>query len=250
MGLFDFINKLPQANEITGSFGEWLAKIYSKTIPGALVLHDVLIDGADGYTSQLDLVLVGNRGVYLIEIKTFPDAKIYGDTKKSKWYSYNHGKKYEIYSPLRQNKKHVEYLKSFLKDFGEVPVFSIVNMVCEDFKISGEINAQDYIDTAICSSLPDMEKAVYKIAESNPLIYDDAKKQEIFNYIKNHQHLGKEARKEHKQNVIAYKESLEEMQRQKICPYCKSELVVRNGKNGKFYGCKNFPKCRYTAKYE
>ena len=52
------------------------------------------------------------------------------------------------------------------------------------------------------------------------------------------------------QNVIAYKENLEEMKKQKICPYCKSELVLRNGKNGKFYGCKNFPKCRYTMKFE
>ena len=73
---------------------------------------------------------------------------------------------------------------------------------------------------------------------------------EIFDYIKNNQHIGKDARREHKQNVIAYKESLEELQRQKICPYCKSELALRNGKNGKFYGCKNFPKCRYTMSCE
>lgn len=64
MGLLDFLKKIPTLNEISGGFGEWMAKTYSKTIPGALVLHDVLIDGADGYTSQIDLVLVGNRGVY------------------------------------------------------------------------------------------------------------------------------------------------------------------------------------------
>lgn len=249
MGLFDFLNKIPTINEMTGGFGEWLAKVYSKTIPGALVLHDVLIDGADGYTSQIDLVLVGNRGVYVVEMKSFADAKIYGDTKKSKWYYYSHGKRYEIYSPLRQNKKHVEYLKTFLKDFGDVPVFSIITMICDDFKVSGDINKEDYLDTAICGSLPTMEKAIYKIAENKPDVFDDAKKQEIFDYIKNNQHIGKEARKEHKQNVIAYKESLEEIRKQKICPYCKSKLVLRNGKNGKFYGCKNFPKCRYTMKF-
>ena len=246
MGLFDFLNKIPTINEMTGGFGEWLAKVYSKTIPSALVLHDVLIDGADGYTSQIDLVLVGNRGIYVIEMKSFADAKIYGDTMKSKWYYYSHGKKYEIYSPLRQNKKHVEYLKTFLKDFGDVPVFSIITMVCDDFKISGE---KDNF-TMICNSLPAMERAIYNIAENKPEVFDDAKKQKIFDYIKNNQHIGKDARKEHKQNVIAYKESLEEMQKQKICPYCKLELVLHNGKNGKFYGCKNFPKCRYTIKYE
>ena len=248
MGLFDLIKNMPTPNEISGSFGEWLAKIYSKTIPGALVLHDVLIDGADGYTSQIDLVLVGNKGVYVIEVKSFPDAKIYGDTKKSKWYYYSHGRKYEIYSPLRQNKKHVEYLKTFLKDFGDVPVFSVITIICDNFKISGEINKEDYLDTAVCTSLPSMEKAIYKIAENKPKAFDDEQKQKIFDFIKNNQHIGKDARKEHKQNVIAYKASLEEMKNQKICPYCKTELVLRNGKNGKFYGCKNYPKCRYTAK--
>jgi transposase-like protein len=248
MGLFDFLNKTQVVKDMTGSFGEWLAKTYSKIRMSDLVLHDVLIDGADGYTSQIDLLIVGNKGVYVVEVKNFPEAKIYGDAKKSKWYYYSHGKKYEIYSPLKQNKKHVEYLKTFLKDFGDVPVFSIVTMICDDFKISGEINKEEYIDTIICSSLPTMEKGIGKIAENKPEIFDDVKKQEIYDYIKNNQHIGKEARTEHKQKVIAYKDSLEEIKNQKICPYCKSELVLRNGKNGQFYGCKNFPKCRYTTK--
>lgn len=243
MGLFDYLKKLPTLNEISGGFGEWLAKNYSKTLPGALVLHDVLIDGADGYTSQIDLVLVGNKGVYVVEVKTYPDAKIYGDTSKTTWYYYSHGKKYEIYSPLRQNKKHVDYLKAFLKEFGDVPVFSIICMICEDFKISGENGA----DTLICNSLPAMERAIYKIAEDKPEFFDDAKKQAVFDYVNHNQHIGKEARIKHKQDVIAYKESLETMKKQKICPYCKGELVLRNGKNGKFYGCKNYPKCRYTT---
>ena len=137
-------------------------------------------------------------------------------------------------------------VKTFLKEFGEVPCFSIITMVCDDFKISGE--KDNY--TMICNSLPAMERAIYKVAEDKPIVFDDTKKQEIFDYIKNNQHIGKDVRTEHKQNVIAYKENLEEMKKQKICPYCKSELVLRNGKNGKFYGCKNFPKCRYTMKFE
>ena len=30
------------------------------------------------------------------------------------------------------------------------------------------------------------------------------------------------------------------------CAYCGAALVLRNGKNGEFYGCSNYPKCRYT----
>lgn len=220
-----------------------MAKFYATTLPGAMVLRDVLIDGADSYTSQIDLLIVGNKGVYVIEVKTFPDAKIYGDTQKSKWYYYNHGKRYEIYSPLKQNAQHVRYLKTFLKDFGEVPCFSVITMVCEDFKVSGNFPP----DTVLCNSMPAMERAIYKLAKNKEPIWNDTQKKAVCEYVASHQHHGKAARTAHKQNVIAYQESLEKQKEQRICPYCKTELVLRNGKNGTFYGCKNFPKCRYTA---
>lgn len=31
-----------------------------------------------------------------------------------------------------------------------------------------------------------------------------------------------------------------------VCPRCGGELVMRNGKFGRFLGCGNYPKCRYT----
>ena len=244
MGMFDFIKKIPTINELTGSFGEWLAKLYATTYPSILVLNDVLIDGHDNYTSQIDLLLVGKRGVYVIEVKLYTDAKIYGDFTKSKWYYYSHGKKYEIYSPVKQNRKHVEYMKAFLKDFGDVPFFSIVTMICDDFKISGEKEP----NTLICSSLPAMDKAMYHIAKNYPEVIDDDKKHAIYEYIKNNQRTGKEARLEHKEQVKSYNKELEKMKEQKICPYCKTELVLRKGKYGSFYGCKNYPKCKYTLK--
>ena len=242
MGIFDFLSELPTRNEITGSIGEWLTTFYSKTLPGALVLHDVLIDGKDGHTSQIDLVLVGNRGIYVVEVKNFSEAKIYGDTHKSKWFYYKHGKKYEIYSPLQQNRKHVEYLKSFLSGFGELPFFSIITMICEDFKVSGELDGS----TALCSSLPSMKRGMRLLTEGKPNVIDDTQKQAIFDYIQTNQHAGKEARQNHKQQVISYKDNLERLEKLNLCPYCKTELVQRNGRNGEFYGCKNYPKCRFT----
>lgn len=210
MGIFDFLSELPTRNEITGSIGEWLTTIYSKTLPGALALHDVLIDGKDGHTSQIDLVLVGNRGIYVVEVKNFSDARIYGDTRKSKWYYYKHGKKYEIYSPLHQNRKHVEYLKNYLSDFGDIPFFSILTILCGDFKISGDLDG----NTLLCSSLPAMKRGMRLMTEDHPKVIDDTKKQAIFDYIQSNQHTGKEARQKHKQQVISYKDDLDELAKQ------------------------------------
>ena len=34
-----------------------------------------------------------------------------------------------------------------------------------------------------------------------------------------------------------------------ICPRCNNQLVLRQEKYGKFYGCLNYPYCKFTMKY-
>ena len=248
MGLFDKILGLPSLNEIKGNVGEQLAKYYSKIMTDTLVLHDVLIDGADGRYSQIDLLMIGSKGIYVVEVKMYPEARIYGDGKNSKWYYYLGGKRYEIYSPLKQNQKHIQYLKKLLSDFGDVPCFSVLTIICDDFKVSNINENPEYISTAICSSLPAMSRGIEAIAKDKPIVFSEDQKQEIYQYIFDHQHSGKEKRKEHVEFIKEMKRSQEEMKEQKICPYCKTPLVLRKGKYGDFYGCTNFPKCRYTQK--
>ena len=36
---------------------------------------------------------------------------------------------------------------------------------------------------------------------------------------------------------------------QKLCPLCNSNMVLRNGRYGKFFGCSKFPYCKGTRKY-
>ncbi|MDD6393178.1 MAG: topoisomerase DNA-binding C4 zinc finger domain-containing protein [Prevotella sp.] len=33
-----------------------------------------------------------------------------------------------------------------------------------------------------------------------------------------------------------------------ICPKCGGQLIKRNGKYGSFYGCSNYPNCKFTTK--
>jgi restriction system protein len=37
-----------------------------------------------------------------------------------------------------------------------------------------------------------------------------------------------------------------EIVNKEICPKCGSEIVLRSGNRGEFYGCSSFPKCRYS----
>lgn len=44
------------------------------------------------------------------------------------------------------------------------------------------------------------------------------------------------------------KDKEEPKDRVQICPRCGGNLIDRNGKFGSFYGCSNYPKCKYTLK--
>lgn len=248
MDWLERIKAIPSKNEIKGSFGEWIAKTYSNLATNALILHDVLIDGAENRTSQIDMVMIGNKGIFVVEVKTYVDAKIYGDGKKDTWYYYLGGNKYEIYSPLKQNKKHSQYLKNFLSDFGDLPMYSVVLLICDSFKVSNINDNSNSPDTVICSNLPSMLDGIQLLLKGKQEVISDDLKKEIYEYIAENQYSSKEKRLEHKKGVKEYQKSLKEQKDKKLCPYCGAELKLRNGQYGEFYGCSNYPKCKYTQK--
>jgi len=247
MTLLDKLKKLPTINELTGTVGERLTRLMATIdIPDVLVLQDVLIDGAKDQTTQIDLLLIGSKGIYVVEVKMYTGARVYGDCKKNTWYYYKGGQKYDLYSPYRQNQNHIKYLKEFLKDFGDVPCFSVLAILCDDFKISNLNDNQSSPTTVVISGLLSLRKALTKISEDKPVVFTEDEKQKIYNYIRENQHIGKEARQVHKENVVAIKKAKDEEVLNNICPYCKNKLVLRNGKNGEFWGCSGYPKCRFT----
>ncbi len=248
MNLFDNLQNIPSLNELKGNFGEQLAKFYSKFTTDALILHDILIDGSNDLTSQIDLLMIEKTGIYVVEVKMFDDAVIYGDGKKNTWFYYRNSKKYDIYSPLKQNKKHIEYLKAFLSDFGTIPFFSVLFICCKDFKISNINENPDAPTTVVCNSLPSMTKGIRLLSKDKHNVLSAEQQQKIYDYITERQYSGKDYRKTHKEQVIAIKKEYQNAKDNSICPYCKAPLVLRKGKFGDFYGCSNYPKCRYTQK--
>ena len=57
---------------------------------------------------------------------------------------------------------------------------------------------------------------------------------------------GTEAELQHSDRVREYLAEQEELLQLGVCPRCGGSLRLRNGKYGAFYGCSNYPNCRYT----
>lgn len=49
-----------------------------------------------------------------------------------------------------------------------------------------------------------------------------------------------------KKAITAANLFLDEEAEENSCPECGNKLVQRSGRNGFFYGCKSYPRCRYT----
>lgn len=247
MAIIDRLDRIPLFKGFKGGIGELVITGFSKLFSDALVLHDVLIEADEERTSQIDLILIDAKGIYAVEVKSFDEAKVYGNAKKQKWLYYRHGSRYEFYNPIMQNRSHIKYLKRLLAPFGEVPFYSLINLLGTEFEVSN-INSEGVIDTGVCNSFPSMKDCMRQLTEGKPEVFDKEKQREIFNYIKENQRHGAAEKRAHKERAVQYRRSIEECEKQLICPFCKAPLVLRSGKYGEFYGCSNYPNCKYTKK--
>lgn len=99
-------------------------------------------------------------------------------------------------------------------------------------------------------------KSAYDLARASGVeLWDRDKLKEVFSIKDINETINKEEKPVEEQtqpieneNKKPVEEKVQEINVQELvlCPRCNSELVLRKGKYGQFYGCKAYPECRYT----
>ena len=196
------------------------------------VINNYLIQLDNGKTSQMDHILINNKGVFVVETKNY-SGRIYGDDYGREWTQVlNYGKvKNKFYSPVKQNAAHVHHIKQLIP--AEIPVYSAVVFIQGNTRyISSQyvytlLGLRDFIkhDRIPCMS-PQQVREIYNILVSHnkSAIIGNAE------HVRNIQNT---------QNEIA----------NNICPRCGGRLVARRGKRNNFLGCSNYPKCKFTKNF-
>lgn len=111
----------------TKSEREFILKLLKYGIPSQTIFHDLCIRKRNDKFSQIDVVVVTTQGIIVFEVKDF-SGWIYGSGNNSHWtkvLAYGK-KKYRFYNPIKQNANHIKALKSELKQFNDIPFFSII----------------------------------------------------------------------------------------------------------------------------
>ena len=137
--------KYPEEWKDAGSSGE---RILYKTlirkfkIPEKQILRNVYIPKKNGKTTEIDLIVVSKKGLFVFECKNY-GGNIYGDARRQKWVQYAGRKKSYFYSPLWQNKNHAKYLREFLGL--DVPIVPIVATIIRGKWKVRNLEEGDYI---------------------------------------------------------------------------------------------------------
>lgn len=190
-------------------------------------------------SSQLDHIVVSPYGIFVIETKNY-SGWIYGSEHGEYWTKNVYGHKYEFYNPILQNTGHITALRKNLKEFRYLPIFSIV-------AFSRQARLDVFIQEAIVVYWNQIPKAIRSFEE---IKLSDFQVEAIYDQIVSINQYSEELRKDHGQSIRDAKERKYEAISAGRCPRCGGKLVVRSGRYGDFYGCSNYPTCKFTTPLE
>lgn len=132
--VFEYLSNKRQLIETVTSLerGTWSERelvllLLKNGFPAGAIFHDLYILKPNGQTSQIDLVLATKVGLIVFEVKDY-SGWIFGKGNQQTWtqvLSYGQEKN-KFYNPILQNKKHIDVLRKQSKQFGKIPIYSVI----------------------------------------------------------------------------------------------------------------------------
>lgn len=200
-----------------------------------IVINDVILPTPHG-TSQIDHIVVSIYGIFVIEAKYY-NGWIYGGEHSEYWTQNVYGEKHQFYNPILQNEGHVRALRKVLTEFEPLDIIPIVAFSgTADIKMDiKESNVVYWSQLRRCIRRYKKERHTWKevIAIRNKIY--EVKLKPSRKTAKQHL-VGVRSAQIHRENAI----------REGRCPRCGGQLTLRQGQFGRFYGCSNYPRCKFT----
>ncbi len=219
-------------------------------------LKNVYIPKDNGETSEIDLLYITQKGIFVFESKNY-SGWIFGDEASTYWTAMLPNKeKNRFYNPIKQNNSHIKWLTQYLDE--DIPLFSIIvfSERCELKKIT--VNTP-----GICVIKRDWTyAAVREIWKKSDDKLSSEKIEQLYSKLKTLTSVDEAIKQSHIETINQKYKSKElisppyettannNTRETEICPKCGAKLILRTAKSGnnigkQFYGCSNFPKCRY-----
>lgn len=230
-----------------------------------VVLQDIYLEH-NGLSAQIDFMIFTKGFIFVVECKNLVGNITVDNTGSfTRIFDYGKYKKKEgIYSPITQNKRHLELIKQrildrqtniiarkmaekfFEQSFKSVVVLAnpktVLNAKFAPKEIKNSVIRADQLveyikrTNASYSSEPSSQKEMIETANS---------------YLRAHIENTKDYTEKYNEYLIDgnVEQTVQDVEGKIICPKCGAEMIKRIATKGAnagntFYGCSNFPKCR------
>ena len=198
------------------------------------VFNDVYLIN-NGHSVQIDHVIISPYGVFAIETKNY-SGWIFGSENSEYWTQNIYGEKHKFFNPIRQNSSHSKALANTLRIY-QNQIFPIVVFLGDaDLKINTE-------STVVYAS--QLKGAIFRHSEP---IFSPERLSSLLQQLSVSIITDENRKQRHVQNVRNTIYERNQMLDKGLCPRCHGKLVWRQGKYGGFWGCSNYPKCKFTKK--
>ena len=233
-----------KGENLTASKLEWINLWGYK----GMLLQNVYIPKSNGETTEIDLLYITEKGIFVIESKNYSGyifgneqykswtASLYGGKT---WYGAKTSHKYKFYNPVWQNRTHIKYLRKYLEAW-DIPMYSLIV-----FSDRCELKAITIVsDNVFVCKRYNMNEYIKSVWENSETCIKEETIVDIYNKLKLLTVENAALKEKHVQTIN------EKLLNPVKCPCCGGNLVLRTARQGshageQFYGCSNYPKCRY-----
>ncbi len=192
-------------------------------------INNLILLDERGKSHQIDHVEIRENGIFCIETKNYK-GYLFGDEFQDQWtQSLYNGEKHSLVNPIKQNKSHIYHLNRILGN--KYKIHSVIVLVQ---------NNAERMNIPYVINLNQLKDYLKNFNDGTHLTNDEM--DEIEETLLSN--ATKMSNREHVKNI---KQTQKELKKG-ICPRCGGKLVERDGEHGKFIGCSNYPKCKFTIK--
>lgn len=243
-----------------GIKGEFLIWKYLQKLSGyKKYLFNCYLPKDNGETTELDVILLHESGIYVFESKNF-SGWIFGTETQQYWTQTlprGRGKsqKERFFNPIIQNKVHLKWLSKYLnKECNQFYSYIVFSNRCTLKDITLTSGQHHVINryNVLQSVRENIQEAGQKLtSEEIDQIYTNLQPLTQISEAQKLAHIENVQKKKESKNTCNREPQGEEI----FCPRCGGKLVLRTatkGANagGKFWGCSNYPKCKYIKNIE
>ena len=214
------------------------------------IMDDVVLQTNKG-TTQIDHIVISKYGVFAIETKNYR-GEIYGDDNRKEWTqmiitdvtyakkwwkTYTYVTKNHFYNPVKQSIAHTIAIKNILSQWPALKIVPIVVFTGSAVLKDVDSNYNVIYDFNLIETIM-RYRTIYLSDVDVKKVINIFLQKDVSEFVDNDTHVS---------NLYAYRAEVNNKIASGICPKCGGTLIMRMGRYGSFYGCSNYPKCKFTT---